>query len=216
MREQAQGVVQESLYVRLKKILRIQNGYAFESELFNDCRHGVPIIRIRDLAKRHTETFFSGRFDERFIVRPSALLIGMDGEFRCYRWNGPEALLNQRVCRLQDFSANVLPDYIFYGINEHLAALEAKTDFVTVKHLSSKQIENIRILLPPLSEQSRIVQILDEAEEWWRDHGRLEFQDYQGTQGASASAPPPARVCRPGGGGAGAGDQAGREPPAAG
>lgn len=52
---------------------------------------------------------------------------------------------------------------MFYGVNDHLKAIEDVTGFATVKHLSSKQILGIEFPIPPLSEQHRIVAILDEA-----------------------------------------------------
>jgi type I restriction enzyme S subunit len=110
-----------------------------------------------------TETKFNGPFDERYVVRPGELLIGMDGEFGCYAWNGGRALLNQRVCRLQDFSSDLEPRFLYYGINKYLKEIEDRTGFTTVKHLSSKQIANIAFPVPPLPEQQRIVAILDEA-----------------------------------------------------
>jgi type I restriction enzyme S subunit len=149
---------------QLGEVLKVQNGFAFDSKLFTEQADGMPLIRIRDLGRGFTETFYRGAYAERYLVNPGDFLIGMDGEFRCYRWLGPPALLNQRVCRLLSFSSSVLPDFVFYGINEHLAAIEANTGFSTVKHLSSRQVEEIEIPLPPLSEQERIVRTLDEAD----------------------------------------------------
>jgi len=48
-------------------------------------------------------------------VKAGDLLIGMDGEFGCYEWQGEPALLNQRVCRLQGFSGELIPRFLFYG-----------------------------------------------------------------------------------------------------
>jgi type I restriction enzyme S subunit len=149
---------------KLSGLLHIQNGYAFKSELFNSTGVGLPIIRIRDLARGYSETCYNGAFDKSYLVHHGDFLIGMDGEFRCYRWGESEALLNQRVCRLKNFSKEVLPAYVFYGINRHLEEIEANTSFVTVKHLSSSQIGNIELPLPPLPEQERIVKLLDEAD----------------------------------------------------
>jgi len=149
----------------LGELLKVQNGFAFKSELFNEDRKGVPIIRIRDLARGSSETFYAGEDDPAFVVQNGDFLIGMDGEFRCYRWRGGRALLNQRVCRLQHFSPEINPSYVFHGINDHLREIEANTAFVTVKHLSSKQIANIEMSVPPLAEQQRIVALLDEADE---------------------------------------------------
>lgn len=146
----------------LQEILSIQNGYAFDSKLFGAV--GFPLIRIRDLKGGiTTETNFSGAYDEKYVVQAGDFLIGMDGEFGCYEWKGEPALLNQRVCRLTGFHHELEPRFLFYGINAHLKAIEEVTGFTTVKHLSSKQVLDIQMLMPPRVEQRRIVAILDEA-----------------------------------------------------
>lgn len=148
--------------VNLGEILSVQNGYAFDSKFFGTS--GMPLIRIRDI--KHgttTETSYSGGYDEAYVVRSGDYLIGMDGEFRCYMWHGPAALLNQRVCRLTNFSPNVLPAFVCYGINKYLKEIEDVTGYSTVKHLSSKSILSIQFPLPPVAEQKRIVALLDEA-----------------------------------------------------
>jgi type I restriction enzyme S subunit len=149
--------------VRLGALLEVQNGYAFNSKQFAVIG-GVPLIRIRDL--KHaltTETNFIGAYDSRYEVRRGDLLVGMDGEFACYRWQGPTALLNQRVCRLHKFAETLLPDFLLYGINKYLKEIEDRTTYTTVKHLSARTIREILIPVPPLAEQKRIVTILDEV-----------------------------------------------------
>ena len=147
----------------LGNVLDIQNGYAFDSKKFAD-DGDMPLIRIRDLKTgTTTATRYSGEYDAKYVVRAGDLLIGMDGEFACYEWKGGPALLNQRVCRLQEFSASLLPRFLFYGINKFLKDIEDVTTFTTVKHLSGRQIKAIEFPLPPLPEQKRIVAILDEA-----------------------------------------------------
>jgi type I restriction enzyme S subunit len=85
----------------------------------------------------------------------------MDGEFRCYEWTGPNALLNQRVCRIQDFNFEaVVPRYIFFAVNQHLEKIEQNTGYTTVKHISAKQILDIEIPLPSIPEQKRIVDLM--------------------------------------------------------
>ncbi len=148
---------------KLGEVLRIQNGYAFNSKLFTT-ELGVPLIRIRDIKNGFkTETNFNGPYEKKYEVHAGDFLIGMDGEFGCYEWKGDKALLNQRVCRLQEFNDRLNPRFLLYGINKYLKAIEDVTAFATVKHISSKQIEAIEIPLPPLPEQQRIVAILDEA-----------------------------------------------------
>ena len=147
----------------LKDFLEVHNGYAFNSKLFNDT-DGMPLIRIRDLKNgRNTKVKFVGEYDEKYVVTKGDFLIGMDGEFGCYEWIGNDALLNQRVCRLQDFKNDLLPKFLFYGINKYLKDIEDVTTYTTVKHISSKQIKGITFPIPPLDEQKRIVSKLDEC-----------------------------------------------------
>jgi type I restriction enzyme S subunit len=148
---------------KLGDLLEIQNGYAFDSNDFS-FEKGMPLIRIRDLkVGTSTECRFVGKYDKKYIVKAGDFLIGMDGEFGCYEWMGEPALLNQRVCRLQGFDAALIPRFLYYGINSYLKAIEDVTGYATVKHISAKQILDIDFPMPPISEQKRIVGILDDA-----------------------------------------------------
>jgi type I restriction enzyme, S subunit len=149
--------------VKIGDVLEVQNGFAFSSSQFAP-DGGIGLIRIRDL-RGGTETAvrYTGEYDPDYVVRAGDLLIGMDGEFRCYEWKGRDALLNQRVCRLRNFSENVEPRYLLYGLNAHLKAIEDETGFVTVKHLSSKTIKSIEMPLPSIEEQVRITELLDQT-----------------------------------------------------
>jgi len=149
--------------VKLGDVLNIQNGYAFDSTQFDESG-AIGLIRIRDLKNgKHTQTRYSGSYESKYVVRSGDLLIGMDGEFRCYEWKGEDALLNQRVCRLQDFHDSVEKRFILYVIDDELKKVEEVTGFTTVKHLSSKILKELPIPLPPLAEQKRIVERLDKA-----------------------------------------------------
>lgn len=147
----------------LKEFLEVQNGYAFNSKLFNNSE-GMPLIRIRDLKNSiDTSTNYIGEYDSKYVVKKGDFLIGMDGEFGCFEWAGDDALLNQRVCRLQEFRNDLLPKFLFYGINKYLKEIEDVTTYTTVKHISSKQIKEILFPIPPFEEQKRIVAKLDQC-----------------------------------------------------
>jgi type I restriction enzyme S subunit len=147
---------------KLRDVISIQNGYAFSSKNFT-VDEGIPLIRIRDLKNGvTTQTNYFGDYDESYLVDSGDLLIGMDGEFRCYEWLGGPALLNQRVCRLQSKSDVFDLKYLFYGINSYLKAIEAVTGYTTVKHLSSSTILDIDFPVPSLKEQKKIVKNLEE------------------------------------------------------
>ncbi len=146
--------------VRLTEVCSVLNGFAFSSKKFKT-QGGVPLIRIRNVIRGWTETYFDGEYDEEYLVEHGELVVGMDGDFNCALWAGRTALLNQRVCKLT-------PDEQFYdvrllvhAIKGYLSAINSKTSAITVKHLSSRTVADIPLPLPPKPEQGRLVEALD-------------------------------------------------------
>jgi len=148
--------------VKLKEVTKVLSGYAFNSQNFNS-ELGIPLIRIRDLKTHEPVTKYSGEYKENYIVENGDLLISMDGEFNAVLWRGGKSLLNQRVCKLYDFK-NCINEYIYWVIKKPLKIIEDNTPYTTVKHISTKQILDIVIPLPPLNVQSQIVERIKENE----------------------------------------------------
>jgi type I restriction enzyme, S subunit len=141
---------------RIREIGAVLNGFAFKSELFTR-DGGTPLVRIRDVGKNASETFYSGEFDPRYIVEPGDLLVGMDGDFNCARWHGPKSLLNQRVCKITVDPRVCDRRWIDYVLPAYLQAINEATSSITVKHLSSRTIEEIPLPMPPIGEQVELV-----------------------------------------------------------
>ncbi len=139
--------------VKLGEVADILSGYAFKSTQFNTEKRGLPLIRIRDVERGFSDTYFEGDFAEEYLVHNGDLLITMDGSFILKKWAGGEALLNQRVCKLIIRDNRVEEDYISWIVPKYLKEIEDKTPFVTVKHLSVAKINEISFELPHRSEQ---------------------------------------------------------------
>ena len=144
-------------------ICRIQYGYAFDSAKFS-LDEGTPLIRIRDVIRGYSETYTTEKCGDEYIVQDGDMLIGMDGEFNIARWNGGKAYLNQRVCRLIPTN-DVDALYLFYFMPKALKAIEEKTPFVTVKHLSAKELNKIIVPLPEPKEQREIALNLQKVDD---------------------------------------------------
>ena len=149
-------------WARLISFSRASYGFAFASGRFNSDQVGMPLIRIRDISRSDTEAYFDGEYDPFYLVRAGDYLIGMDGDFNLRRWGGKDALLNQRVLRLNDWQGSIDPEYVRIPLQMVLDCLHGNTSQTTVKHLSAKQVNGIEIPLPPLAEQHRIVAKVDE------------------------------------------------------
>lgn len=147
--------------VPLSEVATILNGAPFDSAHFSNTE-GFPLIRIRDVTAGTTSTFYRGKYDEMYLVNSRDLLVGMDGDFNSAFWGSEPALLNQRVCKItpnENWYSMKLLSYLLPG---YLTAINEHTSAITVKHLSSKTIGDIDLPLPPLNEQARIVEKLEE------------------------------------------------------
>lgn len=147
--------------IYLEEIAKVQNGFAFSSKNFVKSG-GMPLIRIRDINKSSTVDRYNGVFSGDFIVKKGDVLIGMDGDFKAAIWKGEDALLNQRVCRIIPNSKNYDPKFLFLCLQPYLNAINEETSSVTVKHLSSRTIEEIPLPYPKLQEQQAIVSKIEE------------------------------------------------------
>ena len=147
----------------LPEVCTIQYGFPFDSAKFSDS-DGMPLIRIRDVVRGYSETYTTEEYKSEYIVHENDLLIGMDGEFNIAKWGKTPALLNQRVCRLAP-KDSIDKDYLFYFMPIALKRIEEKTPFVTVKHLSAKELNKIEIPVLPLEEQRKIAETLSKVDE---------------------------------------------------
>lgn len=147
----------------LPEVCTIQYGFPFDSAKFSDS-NGMPLIRIRDVVRGYSETYTTEEYKSEYIVHENDLLIGMDGDFNIAKWGKTPALLNQRVCRLAP-KDSIDKDYLFYFMPIALKRIEEKTPFVTVKHLSAKELNKIEIPVLSLEEQRKIAETLSKVDE---------------------------------------------------
>lgn len=155
---------------KLGDICKLQNGFAFKSSLFS--KNGVPIVRIKNIQNEKVvleDLIYCNPNDyendlTNYTICKNDILIAMSGattgKIGLYDLEA-KAYLNQRVGLLR-ISDEVTRKYIFWflyfnsGKNLNIALGAAQPN------LSTTQIHNIQIPLPPLEEQRKIVKILDE------------------------------------------------------
>jgi type I restriction enzyme S subunit len=138
--------------------INILSGNNFSSEYFVE-EGGIPLIRIRDLAEDKTTVNFDGDYDSRYLINQQDLLVGMDGEFEPHLWTGPQALLNQRVCKIEPESQyNKI--FFRYAIEKPLFYIKKSIAGTTVKHLSQSNINDLNLPTPPRPEQRKIATVL--------------------------------------------------------
>lgn len=145
-----------------KKCAEVLYGYPFDSQKFSEVIMGMPMIRIRDVLPGITKTYTTEKADERYIIRKGDMLVGMDGNFNVNYWNSTDAYLNQRVCKIVANEHVVLQKYLYYYLPIVFEEISSNVSYCTVKHLADTHFNLMRIPLPPLAEQHRIVAKIEE------------------------------------------------------
>ena len=134
------------------------NGFAFNSKSW--ATTGRPIIRIQNLTGSGSEfNYFDGEIDERYIVRTGDLLFSWSATLGVYVWRGAEAVLNQHIFKIE---SNINLDFHRYLIERTVAVMAQQTHGTGMVHITKKKFEALPLSIPPLAEQERIVEILEE------------------------------------------------------
>ena len=148
-------------WVKLKAVANIQYGFSFNSQLFNKNEKGMPLIRIRDILPAKTSTYTTEKAPESYLIKKNDMLVGMDGNFNVNFWNSEDAYLNQRCCKIAA-GLYLEQKLLYWFLQIFLDEIFENVSYTTVKHLSDRHLTKMSIPLPPLAEQKRIVEKVDE------------------------------------------------------
>jgi type I restriction enzyme S subunit len=144
----------------LPEVTTITYGFPFKSKLFSVNPDGMPVIRIRDVLGSQTETFTTEAADPKYLVKNGDLLIGMDGIFHMCLWSGCEAYLNQRAARLRPKENHSLY-WLFLVTRPAIKRLEETIVGTTVAHLSARDLNDMKVAVPPSSLRNVARKVLD-------------------------------------------------------
>jgi type I restriction enzyme S subunit len=148
--------------VALWDIAEYINGRATKpSELASN---GVPVIKIAELNRgitEETDRIPPELVEEKHWVSPGDLLFAWSGSVGIYRYTGPKAALNQHIFRVvakpgidQGFLRYLLLSCV------PLFQLHVQDKRTTMGHVTKKDLQRIRVRIPPLQEQRAIAHIL--------------------------------------------------------
>lgn len=160
--------------IRLGDAASLQNGYAFKSEWFT--KNGVRLLRNANVSHGTLNWMDEVCLSEaqaaeyeRFRLAAGDVVVSLDRPFivtgtKVARVTGEDlpALLLQRVGRFV-LSSSLSADYLFLWVSSPEFSDQIDPGRSNgVPHISSKQVEGAKLLIPPLTEQHRIVAKVDE------------------------------------------------------
>ena len=141
------------------------SGFAWKAKQFSDDPNGMPIIRIQNVGSNASTDFkyWPDTFADRFIISEGDLLLTLSGSFRTAVWSGPNALLNQRIVKVTP-KANTDTRWLFYALEDAMARIANMGRHALVSNVALSDLKELKINVPPLEEQKRIAEILDQAD----------------------------------------------------
>ena len=160
------------VYKKLGEVCKVQRGASprpITKYLTDDKLNGIPWIKIGDtkVGEKYIEDTQEritqeGARKSRLLQKGDFVLSNSMSYGRPYIL-GISGCIHDGWASLSEISNSVLPDYLYYYLssNEVQHYWTGKINSGSVSNLNSEIIKQLPIPIPPLSEQARIVEILD-------------------------------------------------------
>ena len=136
------------------------NGRAFKPEEWME--EGLPIIRIQNLNDKTAAYNFSTQsFESKYLIEKGDLLFAWAASLGTYIWEGEDAWLNQHIFKVEPYPF-VRKEYLHYVFKAMISEFYSQSHGSGMVHITKKQFENVLLMLPPYTEQKRIVNKIEE------------------------------------------------------
>jgi type I restriction enzyme S subunit len=148
----------------LEELCSFLSGYAWKASAFNSDQKGNPVIRIQNVGTQSTDFIFTTENPiDRFWIKRGDLLLSLSGSFRLAAWNGPPALLNQRIVKLTP-QKSLSVSYFQAALSRQLGAIESMGRHALVNNVALSDLKQVRLILPPLPLQQKFAAIVESIE----------------------------------------------------
>lgn len=139
------------------EIGRYLNGRGFKKSEWST--EGRPIIRIQDLTGSGSgHNYFEGDVEERHVVRAGDLLMSWAATLDAFIWNGPEAVLNQHIFKVE---TKIDRRFHYYLLKRILPELYRSAHGSGMVHVTKSTFESFPIAIPSDEEQAAIVEEIE-------------------------------------------------------
>lgn len=146
---------------KLSDICSFVSGNAWKASEFAD--EGIPIIRINNMNTNDNDfVYWQGDYDKRYLINKGDLLVSLSGTIKTFQWNGPEALLNQRIVKVVA-NPDTNQDWVYYQISHVIEEIANKGKHAVIKNVSVNDLKSFEVDVPDFQTQNKIVAILDKA-----------------------------------------------------
>ena len=164
---------------RMKQVSWIQGGFAFPADSFEN--EGVPVVRMNNIRRGILDLDDVVRIPEHqckdaFALKKGDIIYGLSGSigatgslgnYAVVRKDDIPAQLNQRVARFRPVIGRITEGFLVRSLQTSIFydQVLSHTTGTAQFNVSTNDISNVALALPPVEEQRRIVCYLDYADE---------------------------------------------------
>lgn len=136
------------------------NGRAFKPHEWEI--KGLPIIRIQNLTNSsETVNYYSKNYDNKYLIENGDLLLAWSATLDIFEWNGGKALLNQHIFKIITNEKIITKKFFYYLLKNLIKIIKSETHGSGMVHITKPKLLSIKVRIPSISEQQKIVDKLD-------------------------------------------------------
>ena len=145
--------------INVGELAQYTNGKAFQPSDWE--QRGLPIIRIQNLNDENCKyNYTSIGHEEKYRITNGDLLFAWAASLGVYIWKGEDAWLNQHIFKVEPLPF-IDKQFLYYLFQYLISEFYNRSHGSGMVHITKKEFETTIALLPPLSEQSRIVKSVE-------------------------------------------------------
>lgn len=147
---------------KMKQAGQYVNGYAFKPDDWSS--KGKPIIRIQDLTgSNRNPNYYDGDIDTKYLIKKGDILVSWAATLDAFIWQGNDGWLNQHIFKAVPDEKIIKYDFFFWLMKIAMENMNNDNKHgIVMQHVTTEVFGNFGIPLPPLNEQQKIANFLDE------------------------------------------------------
>ena len=160
------------VWVRMESILEFINGRAYKkSELLTSGKY--PVLRVGNLFTNSTWYYSNLELDSNKYCHNGDLLYAWSASFGPTIWSGPDCIFHYHIWNVKH-SEFIDRTYLHWALLQDVLRVRQATTGSTMIHVSMEHMKPRFLPIPPLAEQRRIVERIEQLMPLVEEYGKFE------------------------------------------
>lgn len=149
------------VFSRLDDLVRVINGRAYKKhEMLSS---GTPLLRVGNLFTSNDWYYSDLELEEDKYIDSGDLIYAWSASFGPFIWNGGRAIYHYHIWKLDLYDETAIDKrFLYLYLTAITEEIKSSGSGIAMIHMTKAKMEELIVPVPPLEEQHRIVQKVDE------------------------------------------------------